>query len=361
MKRILALLLAVVMCLALFTGCSSSGSGQASGKEEPKAEGTAQEDVQEEGADSDASGAKVIRLAASDSADYPLCKADTLFQEKMGELSGGTVEVQTFFDGILGEESDTVESCKLGMLELTRVSAGNMVTFVPELALFNLPFLFKDKEHFNAVIDGEVGEIYQELFENAGLKLIALYDEGTRNIFTINGPVATPDDLKGLKIRTMGAQSIQDGFTAMGASPTPMNSGEVFTSLSQGLLDACENNYSSVYTLRWFETAKYFSNTEHLRVPSVLCCSLDYWNSLTEEEQGWILDAAAQAKAYASEIFDDGEKEAFDNLIKAGCVYTELTAEQRNAFAEKCSDVYQKYATTDEAVKILDIINELGA
>lgn len=347
MKRIFAMVMVIVMCAALLIGCSASPAAQdAVTTSAPQGEAETE--------------AKVIRIAASDPADYPLCMADTRFQEVVSELSGGKLEVQTFFDGILGEEADTVESCKLGMLELTRVSAGNMATFVPELALFNLPFLFKSKEHFNAVIDGEVGEIFQGLFEKAGLKLIALYDEGTRNIFTIDAPLTSPDGLKGVKIRTMGAQSIQDGFTAMGASPTPMSSGEVFTSLSQGLLDACENNYSTIYALRWFESAKYFSNTEHLRVPSVVCCSLDYWNSLSADEQGWIMEAAKQAKAYAAEIFDDSENEAFQKLIDAGCIYTELTEEQRSAFAEKCKDVYQKYATTEDAIKILNLINDLG-
>lgn len=307
-----------------------------------------------------ADDAKIVRIAASDPADYPLCKADTYFAEQVAEISGGKMEVQTFFDGILGEESDTVESCTLGMLELTRVSAGNMESFVPELALFNLPFLFKDRDHFIKVIDGEVGEIFKGLFENAGLKLVAFYEEGTRNIFAIKAPITTPEELKGVKIRTMGAQSIKDGFTAMGASPTPMNSGEVFTSLSQGLLDACENNFSTILGLRWFESAKFFSNTEHLRVPSVVCCSLDYWNSLTAEEQGWIEEAVAKSKVYASEIFEEAEVEAYNALLGEGCVYTELTAEQKDAFAEKCKDVYQKYATTDTAVQILALIEEAG-
>ena len=333
MKKILALLLVTVLCVGLLAVPAAAA---------PKSE------------------TRIIRLAASDTADYALCRADTYFQGVLGEISGGKIEVQTFFDGVLGEEADTVESCQLGALELTRVSAGNMATFVPELALFNLPFLFKSLDHFNAVIDGEVGEMYQALFEKAGYKLLALYDEGARNIFAVDGPVVTPEDLDGLKIRTMGAQSIQDGFAAMGASPTPMNSGEVYTCLSQGVLDACENPNSGIWSLRWFETAKYFSNTEHLRVPSVLCCSLNYWNSLTEEEQGWITEAAKQAKAYAAEIYYAGEEEAFDNLIAAGCEYTELTAEQRGVFAEMCKDVYDKYRTTEEAGQILDMINALA-
>ena len=330
MKRFIAIILCCLMCLSLAATASAAGD------------------------------TRIIRIAASDPADYPLCKADTSFAETLKEISGGKIEVQTYFDGILGEESDTVESCTLGMLELTRVSAGNMETFVPELALFNLPFLFKDKDHFTKVLDGEVGSLFEGLFEKAGLKLIAFYDEGTRNIFAIKAPITTPEELKGIKIRTMGAQSIQDGFSAMGASPTPMNSGEVFTSLSQGLLDACENNYSTIYALRWFESAKYFTNTEHLRVPSVVCCSLNYWNSLSEEEQGWIMEAAEKTKAVAAELFDAGEVEAFDELVKAGCVYTELTPEQRNAFAEKCTAVHQKYATTDTAVQILNLIEDAG-
>lgn len=330
MKKYLALILAVLMMATMLVGTASA--------EEPK----------------------VIRLAASDPASYPLCMADTYFGERLAEISGGALVVETFFDGLLGEEADTVEGLSLGMLEMARVSAGNMATFIPELELFNLPFLFTGAEHFKAVITGDVLGMYEELFDAAGYKLITLYEEGTRYIFNKTKSIVTPADLAGVKIRTMGAQSIQDGFKAMGASPVPMSSGEVYTSLSSGILDACENNYSTIWSNRLFENAKYFSNTEHLRVPSVLLCSKDYWEAFTAEEQAWIAEAAADAFVYASETFDKGEEEAFAALIDAGCIYTEITAEQRAEFAALCTDVYAKYAINETAQQILDAIAALA-
>lgn len=357
-KRILAVFLVVCMSAALFAGCAK----QEVQTEQPVAQQTAEpvEPTAPAPAADEPVEVKVLRLAASDSAEYPLCKADTFFAEKVAELGGGNLKVDCYFDGVLGEEADTIESLNLGLLELSRVSCGNMAAFVPELALFNLPFLFKDVNHFWRVLNGDVGDIYKQLFEKAGFKLIAFYDEGTRNIFNKTACVTSPADLTGLKIRTMGAQSIQDAFAAMGASPTPMNSGEVYTSLSQGLLDACENNYSTVYTLKWYEAAKYFSNTEHLRVPSVLVCGLDYWNSLSAEEQEVIMKAIEASVAYASETFDSEEAASKEALLAEGCVYQELTDEQRNAFAATCTNVYEKYAQDEVSKEIYDKIVALG-
>lgn len=349
MKKLTALLLAAILTASLLCGC---GSTTAAGTEaDTWAAGAAEPNT--------SADVKVIRLAASDPASYPLCQADSYFAEKLGELSGGKLKVETFFDGVLGEEADTVEGLGLGMLEMARVSAGNMSTFIPELELYNLPYLFTSEEQFLAAITGDVKNIYAGLFENAGYKLITFYDEGTRYIFNKTECVTEPAQLKGLKIRTMGAQSIQDGFAAMGASPTPMSSGEVYTSLSQGVIDACENNYSTIYSNKLYEAAKYFSNTEHMRVPSVLLCSLDYWNGFTAEEQEMIAEAAAAAFDYAREVFNAGEQEAFDAMMAEGCVYAELSDEQRAAFSALCAPVHEKYASNDISRQILEQIRAL--
>lgn len=358
-RKLLAVLLTVSMLAALFSGCAKQETQTVEPAEQQNASEPAEQAATEEPAAAPAES-KVLRLAASDSAAYPLCKADTFFAEKVAELSDNSLKVDCYFDGVLGEEGDTIESLNLGLLELSRVSAGNMATFVPELALFNLPFLFKDVDHFWSVLNGDVGEIYKQLFEKAGFKLVAFYDEGTRNIFSKTKCIVTPEDLAGVKIRTMGVQSIQDAFAALGASPTPMSSGEVYTSLSQGLLDACENNFSTVYTLKWYESAKYFTNTEHLRVPSVLVCGLEYWNSLSAQEQDVIMQAAAASVAYASEIFDSEEAAAREALLAEGCVYQELTAEQKAAFAEKCANVYLTYTQDAVSKDIFDKIVALG-
>ena len=346
MKKLTAILLAAILAAALLCGC---GSTDTAGNQ---AAGAALSDT--------SADVKVIRLAASDPASYPLCQADSRFAEKLGELSGGNLKVETFFDGVLGEETDTVEGLGLGMLEMARVSAGNMSTIIPELQLYNLPYLFTSEEQFLAAITGDVKDIYAGLFEKAGYKLITFYDEGTRYIFNKTECITEPSQLKGLKIRTMGAQSIQDGFAAMGASPTPMSSGEVYTSLSQGIIDACENNYSTIYSNKLYEAAKYFSNTEHMRVPSVLLCSLDYWNGFTAEEQEMIVEAAAVAFVYAREVFNSGEKEAFDAMLAEGCVYAELSDEQRAAFAELCAPVHEKYASNDISRQILEQMRALA-
>lgn len=361
-SKFIAISLAVILLAGLFSGCSSNEGSQ--GGVEPQVSKPSETEVSiAEPEVSNDSGvtyeAIAIRLADSDDKEYPLAMASQYFSDYLKKATNGAVSVECFFAGTLGEEPDTVESLNLGLLEMTRISCGAAAAYVPELDIFNLPFLFENEEHFWRVLDGEVGQIYEDLFEKNNLKLITFYFEGIRNMFSTKSCITSVAEIKGVKVRTMGAQSIQDAFSAMGALPVPMNSGEVYTSLSQGVIDACENNYSSITDHMWYEAAPYFSNTNHLMVPCVMLCSLDYWNSLQPETQTIIMEAADAARDYANEIFADLEQEAFDKIIASGAEYKELTDDARMEFTVACEPVYDKYRAIGLNKEIFDIIESL--
>lgn len=340
MKKIVSILL--FAALLFLTACGSAGTDTPSAAPPvAPAEHTPPADPSAPAP----SGEKIVfTLGGGDSPDdYPISTALARFSEQLLEESGNTLEVQVFNNSILGEEIDCIEGVTLGTMQMARVSCGNMAQYVPEVSIFNLPFLFKDQDHFWKVLNGEVGETFKQLFEENGFKLICFYDEGARYVLNKDKFVRTPEDIKGLKIRTMGAPSIQDSFKAFGAAPTPMNAGEVYTSLAQGVIDAAENNYATIYTMKWYEAAPYISGTGHLRVPGVLIMGLNVWNGLSAEQQALIQKAADDSRDWEIGYFTEKEDEFLQLALDDGAQFEDLTDEERKMFADLCVPVYEQH------------------
>jgi tripartite ATP-independent transporter DctP family solute receptor len=285
----------------------------------------------------------VLRIGHGNSADYPVSEALAVFADKVEAYSNGSIDVQVFNDGALGQERDCIEGVNLGTMEMARVNCGNMASFVSELNAFSIPFIFRSQEHYWNVLNGEVGDFFVKRFQEKGYKLLCWYDEGARNIYNKEKFIETPEDLKGLKIRTMGAQSIQDGFKALGASPTPMNFGEVYTSLQQGVIDAAENNYASIFTSKQYEVAPYLTDTAHLRIPGVLIMNLKLYKSFTTEQQEIIQKAANESRDWEIERFTTKEEDFKKQIIEDGAKFKALTEDQHAEMAELCAPVFDKY------------------
>ncbi len=168
----------------------------------------------------------------------------------------------------LGDERQVVEGLQLGTIHLTVVSTGPLGGFVPEMNVVDLPFLFRDTEHAYKVLDGEIGQSLLKKFDAVGIKGLAYWENGFRQITTTKKPVQQPGDMKGLKIRVMENKIHQAAFRQVGADATPMAWGEVFTSLQQGLLDAQENPTPIVWAFKLYEVQKYLSLTNHVYSPA---------------------------------------------------------------------------------------------
>lgn len=346
MKKKTALLLAAALAVSALAGCSSGGKKEtaAPAASEAKTEASGGAEAGDKKEDSAPSGEKVVlRIGHGNTADYPVSEALAVFAEKVDEYSQGTIEVQVFNDGQLGEEKDCIEGVKLGTMEMARVNCGNMASFINELNAFSLPFIFRDQDHYWNVLNGEVGTFFKDKFEASGYKLLTFYDEGARYIYNKDGFVTKPEDLDGVKIRTMGAQFIQDGFKALGASATPMNFGEVYTSLQQGVIDAAENNYASLYTSKQYEVAPYLTDTAHLRIPGVLIMNLKLWNGLSDQQKEILQKAADESCDYCTVRFTEKEEEFRQMIIDDGAQFQALTSEERDAFSQLCQPVFEQY------------------
>jgi tripartite ATP-independent transporter DctP family solute receptor len=246
----------------------------------------------------------------------------------------------------------------LGSIEMAQVSTGPIAAFVPEFDLFSLPYLFEDAEHFVRVIEGPVGERFFALLEDRGIKGLAWFDNGYRNVFNARRPVRTPEDMAGLKIRVMESPLMVDTINAMGGSATPMAYGELYTALQQGVLDGAENAPGNVLNDKFFEVADYYSLTHHFRPPGVVAISLQVWNRLTPEQQAVLVEEAQALQAYEIELTQEVEQEALAELEAAGMQINEV---DREAFRAAVQPIHDGFAERVDPELIEQTLVSIGA
>ena len=259
------------------------------------------------------------------------------FGKIVAENSGGEIEVQVFPASQLGSERDMVEGLQLGSLEMTLTSTGPMGNFVPQVKLFNLPFLFKDRESCYRVLDGEIGTQIADRFTKVGIRSLGWFENGFRNITNSKVAVENPSDMKGIKIRVMEDDVFILTMKALGASPLPMAFGELYTALEQKTVDAQENPLAVIYSSRFFEVQKYLAMTGHFYSPAVLLISEMTWKTLTPEQQKIVADAAAEARDYERELSLKADQELEAACKKEGMI---ITHPDKTPFAKAVASVY---------------------
>lgn len=251
------------------------------------------------GADGDNDEPSARRLILGHNLDrkHPVHRGLAAFSRKAAELSQGRLDIRLYPDGQLGPERDLLELVQLGAVAFTKVSSTNLERFAPRFAVFNLPYVFADREHFFRVLDGRVGAEMLASPVDRKLRGLAYYDSGARSIYARRA-VTEPEDLAGLKIRVMASGTAIRMIRAFGGAPTPMPFGEIYTALQQGIIDGAESNITAMTLGKHGEVIKHFSLTEHTMLPDVLIVGEPTWRRLSKAERGW-LRAAAQ---YSSQV-----------------------------------------------------------
>lgn len=214
--------------------------------------------------------------------------------ELVNEKSGGTLQVEVHTDGTLGQEREMMESLQIGNLDLALVSTAPISNFYSQMSVLDMPYLFDSKAHAYAVLDGEIGQSLFDGLESQGMVGLTYMENGFRNVFSTK-PITKPADLKGVKIRIMENQIQTATFSALNAIVTNMASGEVYTGLQQGTIDAAENAICAYYSSAYYEVCKELSLTEHFYGATALLMSKKVFASLTEEQQTILKEAAAEA------------------------------------------------------------------
>ena len=299
---------------------------------------------------SQSASADTLRLAHGLAENHPVHQAMVRFADLAKQKTKGEIEIKVFANGTLGGERETLEQVQNGVLEMTKASASPLETFAPEYKVFNLPFVFRDKAHFFKVVDGPVGAAILASSKSRGFIGLAYYDAGARSFYAKKA-IATPDDLKGMKIRVQQSPTTIKMVQALGASPTPMPWGEVYSALQAGVVDGAENNITALTTGRHGEVSKFFSITEHQMTPDVLVVSSAKWDSLKKPLQDALREAAQESSVYQRKLWQDAEKTEATAAEKLG-VKTSYPA--KAAFIAKVKPMLDEERKNAKLAALLD-------
>ncbi len=275
------------------------------------------------------------------------------FIDTLTELSDGAFTGEQAPAGQLGGERDMIEGLQIGSLDVVVTSTGPLGNFVPEVFALDLPFLFRDYDHARAVLDGEIGqELLAKIGENNIIGL-AWSENGFRHITNSQRPVRTPEDLQGLKLRTMENRVHMEAFSGMGAAPTPMAFPELFTAMQQGVVDGQENPVTVITASKFWEVQKHVSLTGHVYSPAAVLASPVLYDGLTDEQKGWF-DEAAKASAAATRAEVNRLEEAgVAMLLENGMeVITDIDKEPFAALAQASYSVYTDQYGTEMVERI---------
>jgi tripartite ATP-independent transporter DctP family solute receptor len=275
---------------------------------------------------------------------YPTVEAVVNMGKKLEEATKGRLSIQMYPSMQLGGEKEMIEQAQVGALAIARISVGPMGPMIPELNVFNLPFMFRDSTHMERVIDGEIGdELLQKLSEHpsAGLIGLAWMNAGTRNVYNSKKPIRTMEDLKGLKIRMMGNPVFVDTMNAMGGNGVAMGYDQLINALQTGVVDGAENNYPSYSTGQHYRYAKHFSQTEHLMIPEILVFSKRVFNSLSKEDQDLIRKIGKEAQLEQRKLWYAMEEKALADMKANGVEVVQVA--DKKAFQDAMKPVWDKY------------------
>ncbi|MDF2159083.1 TRAP transporter substrate-binding protein [Algoriphagus sp. CAU 1675] len=297
---------------------------------------------------------RVIKMGHAQVPSHPVHEAMLFLAKRVEEKSGGKLIVKVYPNQQLGTERELVELLQIGSLGMTKVSSAALEGFAPTMQVFGMPYLFRDDAHQLKVLEGEIGRQLLLDPEKYWLRGLCYYDAGKRSFYTKEKPVETPADLAGLKVRVMESNTASNMVKAMGGSPTPVSYGELYTALQQGIVDGAENNPPSLYTSKHYEICKYYSIDEHTSLPDVVIVSTKVWNSLNEEEQQWLQEAADESSEFQYKIWAESTEESLRELKKAG---VEITYPDKEPFREGVSAMYEQVKREQpEIYKIVEAI-----
>lgn len=317
------------MAVLSLAACSNSAAAVASG------DGTGLHDV-------------TLKLSHGLTEEHPVHVALAQFAEEVSRETEGDVKIQIFPNATLGSEKDNLEQISVGALDMAKVSAASLETFAPVYEAFSVPYIFNNQEHFYTVMDSEVAEDVFMSTEEEGFIALTWMDSGARSFYTSDTPVYTPEDLKGLKIRTLDSPMAIEMMNCFGGSATSMSISDVFTAIQSGVIDGAENNETALTTGAHGEIAKFFSEDEHTRIPDIVVINAKVWNSFTPSQQEMIKTAADHAKESYKEAWNAAVNDAIETAKTTQGVT--FTYPDKTPFQEAVKPIYERLAAEEPEV-----------
>ncbi|MEL7647675.1 MAG: TRAP transporter substrate-binding protein [Sedimentibacter sp.] len=341
MKKIMTCIILVMLLLSLL-GCSRNDVNSGNTPNQESSEKTLN-----------------ITLADYGSSKMPPADAYRYAVEYLKEKSGGKINVDYVPDGALGYEAESIQQLMDGTIEAAVLGTSTFSKYTNKLEVFQLPFLLNDYEKELAAFESPEGRALLDSVEELGFKIITFTENGMRNFANNARPILKTEDLKGLKLRIAPSNMLQNAMNLLGANPTPLNYAEIYTALQNKVIDGEEVNITSLYAMKHYETIKYFSEIGMYPFPAVVVFNLDYWNSLSEEDQNLIMEAFKEAtKKELTEYLPNFEKMAREECEKAGVEFNVI--EDKQAFKDLVAPLYEEYKDKDpDIAAFIKMVEEL--
>ena len=290
----------------------------------------------------------IIKFSHVVSPNTPKGKAAVFFAKRVEELSHGKIKVKVYPNAQLCSDKVVLRKIKFNIVQMAAPSFSKFTGLVPQLALFDLPFLFNDANHLHKVLDGEVGQKLLNLVNKKGYVALAYWDNGFKQLSDSKRALIKPEDAKGLKFRVMSSKVLIEQFKALGAIPVVLPFSEVYSALQQGVVDGQENTISNIYTKKFYEVQKYMTISNHGYLGYMVVISKKFWNKLPDNLKAVIKQAMKEAtekeRVWAKELNDSQFAKIKAYAQKSGKLkIIHLTKEQRKAWVKKLRSIYPKF------------------
>jgi tripartite ATP-independent transporter DctP family solute receptor len=277
--------------------------------------------------------------------------------DTISRKSGGDLSMRVYHSGQLGRENDTVDLARFGALDITRINFASLNNTFPATQAMSLPYVFDSTEHMRRSVDGPAGRAILEAFEKRGLVGLAIYDSGARCFYNHLRAVTEPGDLKGLKIRVPPSDMFVGLVRALGANPTPLSYGEIFSALQTKLIDGAENNWTTFHTSRHFEVARFWSQSEHSYSPEAVLMSQRRYQKLSSGQRELVRSVAAQSVLYMRTLWDSSEAGSRAAVERAGVHAIQV---DRAAFQKVAAPILESYMKDPQLRRIYQEIRAVA-
>ena len=297
----------------------------------------------------------VLKAAHSTTVEEPYHKGLLEMARIVSERTGGRVQIEIFPSMQLGSERAMIEGLLLGTIDLVVTANGTVTNFAPEMGILDLPFLFRDRDHLYAVIDGPVGEQLATSLASRGFRLLSFYEAGVRHIMTADKPINSMQDLAGLKIRTMPVPAHIASFNAYGAQAVAVDYGELYGGLQTGVIDGAEAANTNYHNKRFYEVAPHWAQLGWVTLAAPLMMSEKRYSSLPPDVQQVIAEAARESALLERRLYAESDDGLLAVLEGKG---VEVTYPDPAPFRDASRAVYDEFVKTESERALLDAILE---
>ncbi|MGH6762675.1 MAG: TRAP transporter substrate-binding protein [Phyllobacterium sp.] len=302
-----------------------------------------------------------LKFAAANNKGHPQVTGMEKFAELVNEKSGGKIAVKLFPGGVLGGDVQTVSALQGGVVEMMVLNAGILASNAKQFGAVDLPFLFNSGEEADKVMDGPFGKSLNDLLPDTGLVGLAYWELGFRNLTNNRHPVASLEDIKGLKIRTIQSPIPLELFNSLGANAVPLPYTELYTALETGTVDGQENPAANILNAKFYEVQKYMTVTRHQYNPQIVIVSKKFWDGLNDEEKAVLQSAATEARDYQRKVSREADAKAIDEIKATGMEVIELSPEETQKLRDAVKPLIEKFSVEIGPETVEQLFKELAA